>query len=501
MASSDLVLGIDASTTAVKAIAFDETGTPQAQARATYPLHTPAPGFFEQDAEDWWTAFQDAVSTVCSGIGGDRVRALAIGVQRETFVPLATDGQPTHRAILWLDERARAEVAELGAEIGADRIHEITGKPPDPTPSLYAMAWLKKHRPDALSNAAMVVDVHGYLVHKLTGQWTTSLPAADPLGIVDVKAGAFDADLVAAAGLRLDQLPGLVPGGEKIGSLLPDHARALGLRDDVLVIAGAGDGQVTGLGLGAIGGDNAYLSIGSGIVTGMLSDSYRIDRAFRTLASSIGDGFMLETVIRSGMQFVDWVVNTTGQSIEALEDAALEIDPGSDGLLAVPYFAGVMNPYWDPAARGTFTGLSLAHTSGHLFRAVLEGLALEQAVATEAMEKSVGRRAQRFVACGGGLKSRILPKVMAATLKRPIAASPVEEGVALGAAILAARGAGWFDGVGPAIEAMVTPPDRIHAPDPALTAIYEPLVTIYRDLHPSVAPLQARLSARDTGVY
>lgn len=501
MASSDLVLGIDASTTAVKAIAFDEAGTPQAEARASYPLHTPAPGFFEQDAEDWWTAFEDAVSTVCDRVGGDRIRALAIGVQRETFVPLAADGQATHRAILWLDERARAQVAELGAEIGADRIHEITGKPPDPTPSLYAMAWLKTHCPEALQRADMVVDVHGYLVHKLTGQWTTSLPAADPLGIVDVKAGAFDADLVAAAGLRMEQLPNLVPGGDTIGRILPDRARTLGLRDDVLVVAGAGDGQVTGLGLGAIGGDDAYLSIGSGIVAGMLSDTYRIDRAFRTLASPIGAGFMLETVIRSGMQLVDWVVNTTGQSIGDLESAALDIAPGSDGLLAVPYFAGVMNPYWDPAARGTFTGLSLAHTPGHLFRAALEGLALEQAVATEAMEKSVGRRARRFIACGGGLKSRILPPVMAATLTRPIAASPVEEGVALGAAILAACGAGWFDDVGSAIEAMVAPPDQIHAPDPALTAIYEPLVAVYRDLHPSVAPLQARLIAPDTGVY
>src|SRR3954470_1301079 len=189
----DVVIGIDASTTAVKAIAFDKAGRELFQARAAYPLATPSPGHFEQDAEDWWQALVGALARVAGEVGSARIAALAIAHQRERFTLIDADGAPLIPAILWLDERARAEVARLSAMFGREVIRDWTGKPPDPTPALYAVAWLAAHRPETLEAAAALVDVDGFLIHRLTGRLVTSTASADPLGLLATAAGEWHA--------------------------------------------------------------------------------------------------------------------------------------------------------------------------------------------------------------------------------------------------------------------------------------------------------------------
>ena len=134
----DVVIGIDASTTAVKAIAFTRDGAEVFQARETYPLSNPLPGHFEQDAEHWWSALLAALKQVADTVGASRVKAISIAHQRETFTLIDRKGEPLIPAILWLDERARRQVARLSAELGREAIRDWSGKPPDPTPALYA---------------------------------------------------------------------------------------------------------------------------------------------------------------------------------------------------------------------------------------------------------------------------------------------------------------------------------------------------------------------------
>ncbi|WP_292307963.1 FGGY family carbohydrate kinase, partial [Mesorhizobium sp.] len=116
----DVVIGIDASTTAVKAIAFARDGSELFQARETYPLSNPAPGHFEQDAEHWWAALLSAQQQVAKAIDASRVKAIAIAHQRESFTLIDNAGKPLIPAILWLDERARRQVARLSEELGRE---------------------------------------------------------------------------------------------------------------------------------------------------------------------------------------------------------------------------------------------------------------------------------------------------------------------------------------------------------------------------------------------
>lgn len=492
----DVVIGIDASTTAVKAIAFTRDGEELFQAREAYPLANPRPGHFEQDAEHWWTALLGALRQVTEAVGDSRVAAISIAHQRETFTLIGHAGKPLIPAILWLDERARPQVARLSAELGREAIRDWSGKPPDPTPALYAIAWLAEHQPQALNQAAALVDVHGFFVHRLTGRLVTSTASADPLGLLAIENGTWHPKLVAAAGLRPEQLPELVAPGAVCGGLGESVARLTGLKAGTPVVAGAGDGQAMGLGMGVHGEGKTYLSLGSGVVSGCHSSTVTTSDAFRTLVSPTGSGFMLETVLRSGMQLVDWIIRTTGSpSAAVLEKAAVKIAAGSDGLLVMPYWAGVMSPYWDGAARGAIVGLSLDHQPAHLFRATLEGIAFEQAIATEAMEAQTGGKPTAMIAAGGGTNSALLMAIMASVLERPISISPVNEAAALGAAMLAASAIGWFASPEEAAKAMAAAPARQVDPVEALVPTYRARKAIYRDLYHATRDIHARLGA------
>ena len=490
----DVVLGIDASTTAVKVLAFTREGAELAHGKRGYPLSNPLPGHFEQDPEDWWQALIHALKDVSASVDPTRIAALSIAHQRETFTLIDQAGEALIPAILWLDERARPQVAKLSEEIGAGTIRDWSGKPPDPTPALYGLAWLHEHDRKSLNDAAWLVDVHGFLVHRLTGENVTSVASADPLGLIDMMQRNWHGRLVAAAGLRADQLQKLTKPSEVCGFIREDIAGITGLLAGTPVVAGAGDGQAAGLGMGVVAPQSAYLSLGSGVVSGMYAEKFLSANAFRTLTAPGQSGYMMETVLRSGMQLVDWIVRTTNAGpVEKLEAEATKIQAGSGGLMVLPYWSGVMNPYWDEAARGAILGLSLDHKPAHLFRAVLEGIALEQAIATDALEKVVGHRAKTMTAAGGGIKSKLLMQILASALNRPLQLSPANEAAALGAAMLAAIGAGWFKTSQEASKAMGGNPSDHVEPFPQLVSFYSRQKEIYRGLHFATREINGKL--------
>ena len=207
--SSRLVLSIDSSTTAAKAIAWDADGTVRAEGRAAYPLHQPHPGWFEQDAEDWWAGACRALADCLAQIDPRRVEALAITHQRESFAPVDAGGAPIRRAILWNDERSPAQVRSLERRYG-DALHRLTGKPPSMTASISKLLWLVENEPEVAARAARFLDVNALLVHRLTGRFCTSLASADPLGVLDMDRRAWAGDLIRHLGLRSDPFVDLV---------------------------------------------------------------------------------------------------------------------------------------------------------------------------------------------------------------------------------------------------------------------------------------------------
>jgi len=488
-----LVIGLDCSTTGIKAIAFDGKGTVAAHAHEAIPLLSPQPLYYEQNPDDWWIAAQKALKAITRQIHPARIEALAVSNQRETFVPLNEAGNCLRPAIIWLDERCKDEVEPFSRTIGQRRIHRITGKPVDYAPVVYRLAWMKKHEPELFENIGMICDVHTYIVWKLTHSFKTSWASADPLGLLDLQKKRWSQVLLRALDLKDNQLPRTYRPGTILGKLSREASQSTGLSTATSVVAGGGDGQAAGLGANALTPERAYLNLGTAVVAGVYGKRYRTSRAFRTMSSCSESGYYYECSLRAGTFAVDWFITKMlkinplerPDIYGLLEHEAQEVPEGSDGLLYLPYLCGAMNPYWDSAARGAFVGLSSVHNRGHFYRSILEGIAFEQSFALNAVEKSVGTRVHDLVAIGGGATNDVWCRIFADITGRNICIPNNNEASGLGAAIAAAVGAGWYRSTKEAagemtgIQTVIKPEMRNHKRYQDLFATYK---RIYPDL-------------------
>ncbi|MDI1434007.1 xylulokinase [Polyangium sorediatum] len=498
-----LFLGIDCSTTACKAIAWDREGRAVAEGRAPIPLSNPAPDAWEQDARTWWEALALATREAAQALGdrgAQRIRAITITHQRETFVLTDEHGEPLHPALVWMDARCRAEVAALAAKVGEARLHEISGKFPCTTPSLYKLLHLRNRiAPHLASRPVRMLDVHAFLAHRLTGRLVTSVASADPTGLVDMAARGFSADILAWAGLSASEVPALAEPGERIGEVSGAVAADLGIEAGIPVFAGAGDGQAAALGAGVVGPGVMYLNLGTAIVSGVISREYRTDRAFRTMMAATPGAFLYETDLKGGTFTLTWLARLLGadadaasSTLAALEREAEGLPPGADGLVLVPYFHGVMNPYWDDAATGLLLGFSGGQGPAHLYRAILEGIALEQRLHTDGVERASGPITELRV-MGGGSRSALWCQILADVLDKPIVRAGTSEATSLGAGILAAAGVGAFAGIEEAAAAM-TSRGEVFVPGER-RAVYERLYReVYVGLYPALSGAMGRLA-------
>src|SRR3954463_5413095 len=455
------VIGVDASTTAAKAVAWNREGSAIADGRAEFALALPRPGWHEQDAEDWWRATVTAVRRVLESVDASAIEAICVTHQRETFACLDEHGRAVRPAIVWMDVRA----ARQGETRGPEEIHRLTGKPPDTTPALYKLLWLREHEPETLARTRWVVDVHAFLVHRLTGFWRTTTACADPLGLIDMQRGDWSDDLLARVGLSREQVPALVAPGEVIGEVSPAAAEQLGPAAGLPVVGGAGDGQAAGLGANATQPGHAYINLGTAVVAGTMTERYAWHRAFRTLTGAVPGTYLLETLLQGGTYTVNWFLERIAvldaprlglglRDVDVLETAAARLGPGAEGLLLVPYLASAQTPYWDPAARGILFGLAGHHGRQHIFRAIMEGIAFEQRLAFEEMEPRLDQPIEVLLTTGGGSRSALWRQIVADVTGKTVVACREAETTSLGAGMHAAAAAGWHGSLLAAAEAM-----------------------------------------------
>lgn len=495
------VIGVDSSTTATKAVVWDREGHAVSEGREEFALTMPRPGWHEQDAQDWWRSTRTALKRAAANVRASEIEAIGITHQRETFACLGDDDAPLRPAILWLDARAVKEVEQYGSE----EIHRITGKPPDTTPALYKLLWLRDHEREVLERTARVVDVHGFLVKQLTGKWRTTSACADPLGLVDMETFDWSEDVLREVGLDRSQLCELAPPGSVMGELRPDVAEDLGLPLGIPVVGGAGDGQSAGLGANITKPGRAYLNLGTAVVSGTYSDTYAWGREFRTMGGPIPRTYTFETLLQGGTYTVSWFVNKLAGAQawhlgldlsheEMLEAAAARLPPGADGLLAVPYWNQSQTPYWDDYARGVLLGFRGHHGKGHIFRAILEGIAFEQRLLTDGVASAQGDPIEIFLALGGGSRSALWCQIIADVSRRTVIACREVETTSLGAGMHAAAAIGWYDSVAEAAEAM-SGEGASYEPDERRAELYGGLFDVYREIYPSVSKLFPRLNS------
>jgi sugar (pentulose or hexulose) kinase len=503
MRRGDAVIGLDCGTSSAKALALDGEGNLLGSGKAGISLSNPAPSRYEQDPEDWWTASCAAVRDAARAVGPERVVALSISHQRETFVPVDEEGRALRPAILWMDGRAGDLLPGLRGKLGDEAFRNMTGKALSGNLTFAKIAWLARKEPELYKRTAAFLDVHAYLALRLTGRAVTGWGSADPTGMFDMGKVAWSNSILSSIDLDSSLLPDALAPGKPIGILTDEAASACGLKSGVLLVTGLGDGQAAGLGCGVVGSGESYLSLGTSVVSGTYSPSFIADRAFRTSFGGVPGSYFLETVILCGAQSLSWFMATFGSGMtEAdISSEAARLRLGSEGIVFLPYLNAAMNPYWDEGATGVLAGLQSGHGRAHIYRAILEGIAFEQRLHTEGVETALSRagaedvRIERYVVGGGGSTNELWMKIIADVTGRRLHRARSEEAAALGAGILAAGASGIHMDVASATRAMAGRNESAILPDPeaheAYTRIYE---EAYVGIYPSL--IKGRASKR-----
>ncbi len=494
--TDSLVIGLDSSTTGTKAVVFDKKGKSIARASSSIPLFSPHPNFYEQSPEDWWKSAKVVLKKVTNQVNPKLIKAISISNQRETFVALDKNNKPVRPAIIWLDERCKSEVEPFSNLIGKIRIHKITGKPVDFAPVVYRLAWMKNHEPTLFNKIAMICDVQTWLVWKLTGTFKTSWASADPLGLFDMRNHKWSKIILDNLGLTENHLPQVFYTGTVLGHISKTASPQTNLSTKTLIVAGGGDGQSAGLGSNSLTTERAYLNLGTAVIVGIYGSEYKISKAFRTMSACAESGYYYECSLRAGSFAIDWFIKNVlkinplkqPNIYKTLEEETKKIDLGSNGLFYLPYLSGVMNPYWDISARGSFIGLSSSHTRGHMYRSILEGITYEQLFAVESVENAINAAVREFVVMGGGVNNNFWCQILADILGKNICALKEPEASCLGAGISAAIGVDWYSTFEKAASNMTSIKKKIK-PNLQRHERYLELFQSYKKIYPSLKML------------
>jgi len=441
------VLGIDVGTTGVRAAIVDELGRILAEAGEPCAPQMPARGRAEIDPEAWWNAVRSVLARLADREPLGATEAVGVVGQAPTAILIDSAGRALRPAILWLDVRAADEAGALDAALGPGRAHSLGGNRMHPYYLGPKIAWLRTHEPDVLDRAAALVQSHAFVAMRLTGEARCDLSTAmlsSPM--FDMNARQWSAEGARAVGIGVSLLPPIVRAHDVIGGVTRDAARLLGLRQGTPVVAGGGDFAASALGAGVIEEGQACLMLGTaGNLLMPLNEPRFDDRLVNSHHVGCERWLALGGTL-CGAAF-EWFRGVFGPDVdfETMERDAAELGSGGGGVILLPYFCGERTPVWDEDARGVFFGIDLTHKRAHLYRALVEGVALGFRDSLSLAEQR-GTRFSELVAVDGAGKSALLRQTLSDALGLPLTWIEGGGGTLIGAAALAALGTGILPG-------------------------------------------------------
>lgn len=487
-----LVLGLDVSTTATKALLIDAVGTVRGIGTAEYGVSMPQPLWSEQEPAAWWDAAQSAIRGALAAAHATGADVEAVGLTGQMHGAVLLDGEGTvlRPAILWNDQRTEAECDEMRAAVGAERLIAITGNDAITGFTAPKLLWVRRHEPDTWARLAHVLLPKDYIRYRLTDGY--AMDKADGSGTIlfDLAARAWSPEVLAALDLDPAWFPPTFEGPDVTGTLTQLAAEATGLRVGTVVVAGGGDQSANAVGVGAVAQGTVALSLGTSGVVFATTDSpiHEAQGRVHAFCHAIPGRWHLMSVMLSAAGSLRWFRDTLapGEEFGELVDSASEVDAAADGLFFLPYLSGERSPHPDARARGAFVGLALRHDRRHLARAVLEGVAFGLRDGLDLMVAAGMPRPRQIRASGGGLASPVWRQILADVLDAELVTTSTTEGAAFGAAILAAVGSGWFPDA-PAATSELVRTTPAAAPGPAAAA-YADTHAAFRELYPALTP-------------
>lgn len=489
-------IGIDIGTTSAKAVVIDAEGEVVQVTAPTYPFETPKPLWAESDPEDWWKATLSAFKEIVDRFGAESIAGIGLTGQMHGLVLMDAAGAVLRPCIMWNDQRTGDQCRSITEKVGAARVLELTGNPVLPGFTAPKVVWVQENEPEVWSRAAHILLPKDYIRYRLSGVFATEVSDASGMSLLNVGKRTWSKEMLEACGIPENMVAEVTESTVVSAKVSSEAARLTGLLEGTPIIAGGGDQAAGAVGCGIVRTGVVSATLGTSGVVFAHADSYQPDpggRLHTFCAAAPGKWHFMGVQLScagSYQWFHDKIAGGTSfKELDALADA---VQPGSEGLIFLPYLTGERTPHPDPYARGVFFGLTLRHGLGHMARAVMEGVTFGLRDALEIM-RDLGIRPKEIIASGGGAKSPLWRQILADNFETRIATVNASEGGAYGAAVLASVGSGAYDSVEAACDAMLLETGSTD-PGPAAAA-YAKQYPLFRELYPALKKSFAEVSA------
>ena len=508
------IMAFDVGTTMIKSCLVGARTLDVKASRASgVEILYPREGWAEQDPEALWDSISSASRGLMeeTGLDPSSVVGLVFSAHMAGVLPVDKDGQPLRNMIIWLDERAAGLPRKVWS--GFPKIQgynlfrllkflRITGGAPSKTGKdpLSKMVWIRENEPDVYEKTFKFLDVKGYLINRATGAYVTSPDEANLTWLADTRGGKarWSKGLLKEYGIPLEAMPEIRLSTDIAGELKPEAAKDLGLKPGTPVVVGAGDITVAAVGSGAVGEGELHIYIGtSDWVAGHVSERKTdVSHYIGSLLSAIPGKYLLIAEQEVATGALEWLLKAMGLAgkYDEVEELVKEAEPGSNGLIFMPWFYGERAPVDDPYLRGGLLNLSLDHDRGDLLRSVMEGVAMNVRWAYQYVEKLVGRKSWVNL-IGGGALFDVWCQILADALRREVRrmAYPQEAGVR-GAAAIAAVGLGFFKDFEEAASRFAV--EKVFRPDPSTAEVYDRLFKTFLRAYKEVKKIYRSLAKR-----
>ena len=502
-------LGIDVGTTSVKALVVDDAGAPLSEGACPQSVAVPAPGWAEQDPDDWWKGTVVAVRQAVVRLPArTQIAAIGLSGQMHSSVFLDERDAVIRPALLWSDVRTTAQCREIIEKVGLPGLRKNSGNPALEGFTATKVLWLRDNEPLNFARVHTLMLAKDYVRLRMTGERATEPSDAAATLLFDVFKGTWSHEMASALGLDPRILPYVTGSSSIAGRLTRKAAAELGLDEGVPVAGGGADNAAAAIGAGVTSPGQLLVSVGtSGTVVAPITRP-RADSGMRIHLMNHalpGTWYLMGVVLSAGAAFA-WhrrllgAPSGDGPDYDTLVAEAADVPAGSLGLTFLPYLTGERTPHADAHARSVYFGLYSGHGRGHMTRAVLEGVAYALKDSLE-LERRLGVAPGQAVIVGGGARSALWRQIIADVLETPMvtvgaagnakgsAASP-ELGAPMGAAMMAAVAVGAFGSVDDAARAWLKVTGRTE-PVSRTTATYRAGYMTYRSLYRRLKPLFA----------
>ena len=482
-----MYLGFDLGTSGLRTVLMTGDGDVVASSEASCPISHPQAGWSEQNPSDWITAVNSCVADLRANHAPALAAVRAIGMSGHMHGATLVDavGDVLRPCILWNDTRAGDEAAILDQ---SDGVRDLSGNIVFPGFTAPKLKWLSHAEPDVFARVHKVLLPKDYLRYWMTGDFVSDMSDAAGTSWLNVAARDWSDDLLAASGMRRDQMPTLVEGSAVSGFLRPDLAASWGIAHPVAVVGGGGDNAVAACGVGCLSEGDGFVSLGTSGVLLAAKDRFAPapETAIHTFCHAVPDTWYQMGVILAATDCMNWLSRNLGRTPADLSGLLGARIDGPNSVRFLPYLSGERTPHNDSRIRGSLIGLEIGTGHADLTQAVMEGVAFALRDNLEAL-KTTGTDVARLLAIGGGARSQYWVELLATVLGVPIDVPVAGDfGAALGAARLAMVG-----DTGASIHDVMKRPEVAQTIDPRrdLIASYDTAYDDYRAFYPAIKNL------------